>query len=225
MVSCSGSFVEKRAATDSVAPTCRPCSRRVPSRRSTGAPSGGGVWAGVGGCCVGSAGAGVVSGKGGAAGGANSAGLGAGTGVGAGVGADGAGAVTAAVGTESIVVATLPLVAVTRKRMVEPTSACCGTYVVVAAPEMSLQSAPPASHRRHSCISVGAGEPDHVPSSPVSTDPTVGVPPMVGGVRLAGVTVYGVDVAAVPLGVVTVIGPLAALAGTVAVICPSELTA
>ena len=41
------------------------------------------------------------------------------------------------------------LVAVTCTRMVEPTSAALGTYVVAVAAAMSAQAAPEALHRRH----------------------------------------------------------------------------
>src|SRR2546426_229116 len=51
---------------------------------------------------------------------------------------------------------------------------------------MLTQLTPPASQRSHCRDSVGAGEPDHVPSLPVNVEPTAAVPLIVGTESFAG---------------------------------------
>jgi hypothetical protein len=57
--------------------------------------------------------------------------------------------VTTAVAAESAVAEPELLVAVTRARIVDPTSAAMSVYEAAVAPAMLTQLAPPVSQRRH----------------------------------------------------------------------------
>jgi hypothetical protein len=93
---------------------------------------------------------------------------------------------TTAVAAESAVADPDAFVAVTRARIVEPTSPLTRTYDAPVAPAMSTQADPSASQRRHWRVYVIGVIPVQIPSVVVSVCPLTALPDTTGGDVLAG---------------------------------------
>jgi hypothetical protein len=94
---------------------------------------------------------------------------------------------TTAVGAESAEAEPCELLAVTRRRILLPTSSSLSTYVGLAAPATAVQRFElAASQRSHWKLSETGGVPDQAPDVPVRVCPCRAVPETVGGVVLDG---------------------------------------
>src|SRR5213076_1575259 len=88
---------------------------------------------------------------------------------------------TTAVGTDVAWLDPSEFFAVTRTRIVLPTSTPFSVYVLSLAPPMFEQLPPVASQRRHWYAKLIGAVPFHWPGLAVTTLPSCGVPEMVGG--------------------------------------------
>jgi hypothetical protein len=102
-----------------------------------------------------------------------------------GIGAVGA-ATTTDVGAELASLEPATLLAVTRKRRVEPTSAEVSWCSCAAAPPIAVHPVPLASHLSHWYPKVSGVVPDQVPLEPVSPSPSVALPETTGVAVFAG---------------------------------------
>jgi hypothetical protein len=104
------------------------------------------------------------------------------------------GSTTTAVAADDAAAEPCEFVAVSRKTIVEPSSAFVSVYVVPVAPPMEEQLLPDASQRSQAYVEVEAGYAVNVPAVPVSTSPTCVVPEIVGGAVFTGAASGGVIV-------------------------------
>jgi len=120
---------------------------------------------------------------------------------------------TSAVGAETLVRWPAAFLAVTRNRIVWPVSLSFSVYALSRWPASSTQLLPTGSQRTHWNENVIGWTPDHVPGSPWSVEPGLGVPVIDGALAAFG----GFPVAAVTVAVgfdATVAEPSALLAVT-----------
>src|SRR5712691_6614438 len=104
--------------------------------------------------------------------------------------------------------------------LIAPLVAPLGTVAVICVSELTLKEA--AAPLKATAVASVKWDPLIV--TPVPTGPLAGLNELIVGAEGAAVTVKLVALVAVPPGVVTLIAPLVAPLGTVAVICVSELT-
>src|SRR5436309_6498353 len=104
--------------------------------------------------------------------------------------------------------------------LIGPVVAPLGTVAVICVSEFTAKEA--AAPLKATAVAPVKCEPLIV--TPVPTGPLVGLNELIVGAGVATVTVKLLELLAVPPGVVTLIAPLVALDGSVAVICVSELT-